>query len=164
MVQSQDDNARRMELPRINVDATVGRIAVDSVNVPLTCIQSSDETAISSFPATPTTPINAEITPASLLATPTFTARDRSLSGSTAHSDSPLLKPPQPGDASSSRRPSTAFTEADREEALRPDPGQEKDFIVRGENKFAFSPGQLNKLLNPKSLAAYAAPVRYWER
>lgn len=41
-------------------------------------------------------------------------------------------------------------------EALEPDPGNESDFEVEG-NKFAFSPGQLNKLLNPKSLAAFYA-------
>lgn len=42
------------------------------------------------------------------------------------------------------------------EEALRPDPGNEKDFQVEN-NPFAFTPGQLNKLLNPKSLSALAA-------
>lgn len=41
-------------------------------------------------------------------------------------------------------------------DALKPDPGTEKDFQV-SDNKFAFSPGQLNKLLNPKSLAAFYA-------
>ena len=42
------------------------------------------------------------------------------------------------------------------EEALKPDPGNEADFEV-SDNKFAFSPGQLNKLLNPKSLGAFHA-------
>ena len=42
------------------------------------------------------------------------------------------------------------------EHALRPDPGTEPDFAV-DDNKFAFSPGQLCKLLNPKSLAALHA-------
>jgi len=42
------------------------------------------------------------------------------------------------------------------EEALRPDPGNEKDFQVEN-NPFAYTPGQLNKLLNPKSLSALAA-------
>ncbi|KAL9630814.1 MAG: hypothetical protein Q9164_006225 [Protoblastenia rupestris] len=42
------------------------------------------------------------------------------------------------------------------EEALRPDKTNEKDFEVAN-NPFAFSPGQLNKTLNPKSLAAYKA-------
>ncbi|WEW55835.1 plasma membrane calcium [Emydomyces testavorans] len=41
-------------------------------------------------------------------------------------------------------------------DALSPDPGTEADFEVEN-NKFAFSPGQLNKMLNPKSLAAFYA-------
>ncbi|KAI1969361.1 plasma membrane calcium [Ophidiomyces ophidiicola] len=41
-------------------------------------------------------------------------------------------------------------------DALSPDPGTEADFEVQN-NKFAFSPGQLNKMLNPKSLAAFFA-------
>lgn len=41
-------------------------------------------------------------------------------------------------------------------EALTPDPGNEADFEVEN-NKFAFTPGQLNKLLHPKSLAAFYA-------
>lgn len=41
-------------------------------------------------------------------------------------------------------------------EALNPDPRNEKDFYV-DDNRFAFSPGQLNKMLNPKSLAAFQA-------
>jgi Ca2+-transporting ATPase len=40
--------------------------------------------------------------------------------------------------------------------ALTPDPGTEADFEVEN-NKFAFSPGQLSKLLNPKSLSAFYA-------
>ena len=42
------------------------------------------------------------------------------------------------------------------EEALCPDKTNEKDFEVEN-NPFAFSPGQLNKTLNPKSLAAFRA-------
>ncbi|KAJ6093228.1 hypothetical protein N7486_008517 [Penicillium sp. IBT 16267x] len=41
-------------------------------------------------------------------------------------------------------------------EALRPDPREEADFHVQ-DNRFAFSPGQLNKMQNPKSLAAFHA-------
>ncbi|KAK5633687.1 hypothetical protein RRF57_009402 [Xylaria bambusicola] len=44
----------------------------------------------------------------------------------------------------------------DPESALRPDPGTEADFEVK-DNPFAFSPGQLNKLFNPKSLLALRA-------
>lgn len=41
-------------------------------------------------------------------------------------------------------------------EALTPDPRNEADFEVV-DNRFAFSPGQLNKLQNPRSLAAFYA-------
>ncbi|KAI9368723.1 hypothetical protein BJX61DRAFT_522635 [Aspergillus egyptiacus] len=41
-------------------------------------------------------------------------------------------------------------------EALAPEPQYERDFCVC-DNKFAFSPGQLNKLLNPKSIDAFYA-------
>lgn len=44
----------------------------------------------------------------------------------------------------------------DDEEALRPDPGTEEDFQVE-DNKFAFTPGQLKKFFNPKSLGALHA-------
>ena len=41
-------------------------------------------------------------------------------------------------------------------EALNPDPRNVDDFHV-DDNRFAFTPGQLNKMLNPKSLAAFQA-------
>ncbi|CAL5867567.1 uncharacterized protein PFLUO_LOCUS1786 [Penicillium psychrofluorescens] len=41
-------------------------------------------------------------------------------------------------------------------QALAPDPRNEGDFRV-DDNRFAFSPGQLNKMQNPKSLAAFHA-------
>lgn len=49
-----------------------------------------------------------------------------------------------------------SFITVDAEAALRPDPGSEADFTVDN-NPFAFSPGQLSKLLNPKSLNAFRA-------
>lgn len=53
--------------------------------------------------------------------------------------------------------PSNASTAVyDPETALLPDPGTEADFQVDN-NPFAFSPGQLNKLFNPKSLTAFQA-------
>jgi Ca2+-transporting ATPase len=44
----------------------------------------------------------------------------------------------------------------DTNHALKPDPGTEHEFEVEN-NKFAFSPGQLGKLYNPKSLGAFYA-------
>ncbi|KAF3036257.1 plasma membrane calcium [Didymella keratinophila] len=53
--------------------------------------------------------------------------------------------------------PSNASTAVnDPEAALLPDPGTEVDFKVDN-NPFAFSPGQLNKLFNPKSLPVFQA-------
>lgn len=40
------------------------------------------------------------------------------------------------------------------ESALKPDTGTEQDFEVEN-NPFAFTPGQMNKMFNPKSLSAF---------
>ena len=53
-------------------------------------------------------------------------------------------------------RPGFEGDDLSPEEALRPDKNDQKDFDVAN-NPFAFSPGQLNKTLSPKSLAAYRA-------
>lgn len=62
------------------------------------------------------------------------------------------------GSAAGDREQSVAITSGNEHikndpEALHPDPGTEADFSVK-DNKFAFSQGQLNKLINPKSLSA----------
>lgn len=77
--------------------------------------------------------------------------RDRSLSNAetiSSNTSNPFLTPAATSCASSVLE--------DAESALRPDPGTEADFKVDN-NPFAFSPGQLNKLLNPKSLSAFQA-------
>ncbi|KAJ5092766.1 hypothetical protein N7456_008627 [Penicillium angulare] len=51
---------------------------------------------------------------------------------------------------------SLVYDDVPLSEALTPDTRNEADFHV-DENCFAFSPGQLNKMLNPKSLAAFHA-------
>jgi len=169
MANSTANDASRLALPRINVDVIVSDApsSCTSSNIDADTHQpdnndnhinnnnnnNNDNEAISPVP----TPTTQHAHSPSQLSTPAF-GRDRSLSGSTAHtshSDSPLLKPPHSSGTESSR-PSSAFGEEERQDALKPDPGSEKDFTVQ-DNKFAFSPGQLNKLLNPKSLAAYSA-------
>ena len=161
MAPSTANDANRLDLPRINVDvvsvshadpkcaggSNTDRYQSDNTN------NNDNSEAISPLP----TPTTLHPHSPSQLSTPAF-GRDRSLSGSTAHtshSDSPLLKAPQSSGGVSSKT-SSVFDSEERQDALKPDPGSEKDFIVE-DNKFAFSPGQLNKLLNPKSLAAYAA-------
>jgi Ca2+-transporting ATPase len=49
-----------------------------------------------------------------------------------------------------------SFHKLKNNDPLRPDPGEEHLFHAE-ENPFAFSPGQLTKLLNPKSLPAFCA-------
>ncbi|KAI0198134.1 calcium-translocating P-type ATPase [Astrocystis sublimbata] len=68
---------------------------------------------------------------------------------SPSSSANPFLTPAQSDCGSSVRTVSPEY-------ALRPDPGTEAAFQVE-DNPFAFSPGQLNKLLNPKSLPAFRA-------
>ncbi|THC96006.1 hypothetical protein EYZ11_004505 [Aspergillus tanneri] len=87
-----------------------------------------------------------------------YTGRERTMSGSTmAPGSSHLELPDEKRKCSvSSASGSSIFSTKEQEDALRPDPGNEKDFYVDN-NPFDFSPGQLNKLLNPKSLSAFVA-------
>ncbi|KAK7927668.1 Calcium-transporting ATPase 2 [Apiospora marii] len=55
-----------------------------------------------------------------------------------------------------SRASSVATTVLKPEDALRPDPGTESAFIVEN-NPFAFSPGHLGKLIDPKSIHVFKA-------
>jgi hypothetical protein len=155
MAHSTANDDGRLALPSINVDVSVSDTTSNSTSANDADMHQPDNNneAISPLP----TPTTSHAHSPSQLSTPAF-GRDRSLSGSTAHtaqSDSPLLKPPHSSGTVSSRA-SSAFGDEERQDALKPDPGSEKDFTVQ-DNKFAFSPGQLNKLLNPKSLAAFSA-------
>ncbi|KAL4816231.1 hypothetical protein BDW67DRAFT_55649 [Aspergillus spinulosporus] len=85
-----------------------------------------------------------------------FTGRDRAMSGSTMATSSAGLEVPKGKEKLSSSTAPSVFSSDEQEGALRPDPGTEADFHVDN-NPFAFSPGQLNKLLNPKSLPAFVA-------
>lgn len=76
-----------------------------------------------------------------------------SYSGDTYVPNSPQNSKPR---ADSGKDKNIASTLDNEEDALKPDPGREAEFEV-DDNKFAFSPGQLNKLFNPKSLGAFHA-------
>jgi hypothetical protein len=52
--------------------------------------------------------------------------------------------------------PESNAVDLDLQDALTPDPGFEDMFLVE-DNPFAFSPGQLSKLINPKSISAFYA-------
>ncbi|KAI1387773.1 calcium-translocating P-type ATPase [Hypoxylon trugodes] len=60
-----------------------------------------------------------------------------------------------PGEKSAASKPSFDNGKIMKDEnALKPDKGREADFEVE-DNPFAYSPGQLTKMLNPKSLSAF---------
>ncbi|KAA8896176.1 calcium-translocating P-type ATPase [Sphaerosporella brunnea] len=61
-----------------------------------------------------------------------------------------------PDDRIYSEHKADTATKIEEADPLRPDRGRENDFIVE-QNCFAFSPGQLNKFLDPKSPAAFKA-------
>lgn len=63
---------------------------------------------------------------------------------------------PRSGSTAVESTKSSDYDDVPLSHALDPDKGNEKDFQVEN-SPFAFSPGQLNKLLNPKSLAAFRA-------
>jgi Ca2+-transporting ATPase len=116
--------------------------------------------------------LNENASPATLVPERSFAlnSHDRSLSNmssaskgiqasarSRAPSDATLLPPTTSAGASIHSGISKYTLDSQRsEDALKADPGSEKDFTVP-DNKFAFSPGQLNKMLNPKSIAAFIA-------
>ena len=72
--------------------------------------------------------------------------------------DAPLTPSSLGGDTltASSSRNGVMPSQGGDGDFLRPDPGNEAEFQVDN-NKFAFSPGQLAKLFNPKSHGAYKA-------
>ncbi|KAL2868262.1 putative calcium-translocating P-type ATPase(PMCA-type) [Aspergillus lucknowensis] len=84
------------------------------------------------------------------------TRADSTVSGAetVANSEAPSILDPIKGKGFS--RGLSDFDDVPLSEALNPDPHNLQDFDVQ-DNKFPFSPGQLNKMLNPKSLAAYHA-------
>ncbi|KAF2758325.1 hypothetical protein EJ05DRAFT_531537 [Pseudovirgaria hyperparasitica] len=137
-------NDGRLGLPRINVE-NLGGDEPDTISPdPTTTSASHSPTTISRDRSL------------SQLSAQSFSGRERSMSGSTVATGSHLEPPPPrtPGGASSSASTIMGFDE--REDALKPDPNTEADFNVEN-NCFAFSPGQLNKMQNPKSLQAFVA-------
>ncbi|KAG0642474.1 hypothetical protein HOY80DRAFT_1007905 [Tuber brumale] len=94
------------------------------------------------------------ITPRTLTGDHTFLGVDGAArSRSSSLGDSSMLS----GDTALPDHPYNGIDFVSVSEALNPDPGTEADFRVPGINPFAFTAGQLNKFLNPKSLAAYKA-------
>lgn len=81
---------------------------------------------------------------------------------STSSSPNPIDRPDEPSTATAGKdgnglgHEQAAGFHLNVEDALTPDPGTEDMYVVEN-NKFAFSPGQLSKFFNPKSLNAFYA-------
>ncbi|KAM7212690.1 hypothetical protein V8F06_011941 [Rhypophila decipiens] len=76
-------------------------------------------------------------------------------SSSTPPSQNDTLAPPATGKENGTSPTREGFR-LDVHDAFTPDPGTEDMYIVK-DNKFAFSPGQLSRLFNPKSYDAFYA-------
>ncbi|KAF1921352.1 hypothetical protein BDU57DRAFT_584509 [Ampelomyces quisqualis] len=108
--------------------------------------------------------LNDNTSPATLVPEPPLAQRSHERSVTSGRSRAPseaTLLPPTTLAAASIHSGVSAISKYTldsqrQEDALAPDPGTEKDFAVTN-NKFAFSAGQLNKMLNPKSLPAFVA-------
>ena len=130
--------------------------------------------SIDSRESRPTSPHNVssptakwnDIQPHNFLSVPNARSRGNSVdSDEVSHSptsyssDTYIPSPASSQHGDTSRTSDTAHSNdylINDEEALKADQGTEGDFKVV-DNCFAFSPGQLNKLLNPKSLSAFRA-------
>ncbi|KAL9122726.1 MAG: hypothetical protein Q9187_000726 [Circinaria calcarea] len=145
-----------------------GQLATATSAVELRAVHSFD-----SRDSRPTSPHNvslptpkwSDIQPHNLLSVPA--ARSR---GNSVDSDDIAQSPTSYGGDTYISSPASSQGEPDKQsgtthsndslindvDALKPDLGTEMDFDVT-DNRFAFSPGQLNKLLNPKSLGAFYA-------
>ncbi|KAF2747847.1 calcium-translocating P-type ATPase [Sporormia fimetaria CBS 119925] len=95
--------------------------------------------------------------PQNFLSVPGARSRGNSLDSTPENAESTSTGTYIPSSQGETLRPEHSANEIlNDEEALKPDPGTEADFEVEN-NKFAFSPGQLSKMLNPKSLGAFHA-------
>ncbi|KPI43599.1 Calcium-transporting ATPase 2 [Cyphellophora attinorum] len=89
-----------------------------------------------------------------------FNARSRTNTvdtQSTAVGTEPVIMEKDKANAITQIRETGSSESVSTEGALQPDKGTEKDFVVDGTNPFGVSPGELNKMQNPKSLAAFKA-------
>ncbi|CAI6332578.1 unnamed protein product [Periconia digitata] len=154
---SAQDNASLPALPEITVD------------IPRTPMRANTDDTLTAM-----SPHGDDISPATLVPDRTFVAHSRNASNhstsstrnpfsntvaaarSRAASEATLAPPATSAGASSINSSAFTLDGHSQDDALKADPGSENDFAVLN-NKFAFSPGQLNKMLNPKSIPAFLA-------
>ncbi|KAK2871829.1 hypothetical protein FQN49_002790 [Arthroderma sp. PD_2] len=110
--------------------------------------------------SSPTTRNSIDPNPQNFLSVPGTRSRGNSLDSEDANSPrsfgSETAVPSSPSTGEHPDKGAQGTDVRNDPDALKPDPKTEDDFEVEN-NKFAFSPGQLNKLLSPKSLSAFYA-------
>ena len=130
---------------------------------PAHSFESKESRPISPHNVSSPTPKWSDIQPQNFLSVPTGRSRGNSLDSDeashTSMSDTYIPSPTSSHQGDSRKKSNVAYSNSDLtndSNALKADPGTEADFEVE-DNRFAFSPGQLGKLLNPKSLSAFYA-------
>ena len=146
-------------------DPGSGPLSLDSSPIELRAAHSFDSSR-------PTSPHNvssptkwSDRQPQNFLSVPTARSRGNSVDSDdithspTSYGGDTFIPSPASSQLGDSRLSDTAHSNdylLGNDEALKADPGTEADFNVT-DNRFAFSPGQLSKLFNPKSLSAFYA-------
>lgn len=135
--------------PRITIDPEP--LNIKETHEPLEETQRPASHALEGEPAPVNlVPTRAETTVPGFLAVPTCTE------GPPCPLLGEELTRPSSIDSDRKRNPDSNALQLDLQDALTPDIGTEDMFIVH-ENPFAFSPGQLHKLFNPKNHSAFYA-------
>ncbi|KAH6614024.1 calcium transporting P-type ATPase-like protein [Boeremia exigua] len=171
-----DAGPRRARAPTITIDTSAAGGNNTGEPVPLREIDNSSSTMDNASPelrsagsfesnasrpassahnvSSPTTKWN---TGGNLLSVPGAHSRGNSMDSNGEHVESNSTGTYVPSSQGETLKGEMGPTEVlNDKDALKPDPGTEADFEVEN-NKFAFSPGQLAKLYNPKSLSAFYA-------
>lgn len=162
-VQASSDNANRTEISAL---LNSGTPSPSDWRSPDSSINSSAVSEARDYDSRPTSPHNFSSPTSKMtdsaphsnyLAVPGARSRGNSLeSEGTSPSSSSYGGDTYVPSHQRSRSDLTKDTLESSEEALKPDPGREEDFEVT-DNRFAFSPGQLNKLISPKNLGTFHA-------
>ncbi|KAL6709997.1 plasma membrane calcium [Coniothyrium glycines] len=182
--QDRDNGSSRPRAPTITIDTSATNDTTMGASVPMTDLQDKTRSnpdnisptqlrqpslelrnanSFDSKESRPTSPhnVSSPVTQwnnnAGLLNVPGARSRGNSMDSATENGESNstgTYVTSSQGDALKGDLAPTEILSA--KEALKPDPGTEAEFEVDN-NKFAFSPGQLGKLYNPKSLSAFHA-------
>ena len=158
---------RPVSLPRIQTDGLDGQLSNPSVHnssstdlQPKTSQETTNSRATSTHNVSSPTHKNNDSLGQNFLAVPGTRSRGSSIESNDSRSPSSYGGDTYISSAGTAAEDGKENHNNDNimnnQDALKPDPQNEAEFQVEN-NKFAFSPGQLNKMINPKSLEAFYA-------